>query len=162
MYQILTGYAYDSTIEGNIFQYVGTRTDSTAIVVTEHGPVSHTITIENNIVLPNGNSSSGSLAYTASNTTDPITVDQIIQNNTVAVGNLPAIYAGLTIGQKAGTLPSLSSNIFWQVGSPQPNTYALQNLDPNPVQIVTAADADYNGTYNPVDGSCRNVENRPC
>ena len=61
---------------------------------------------------------------------------------------MPAIYAGLTIGQKAGTLLSLSSNIFWQVGSPQPDTYAIQNLDPNPVQIVTAANADYNGTYN--------------
>ena len=51
----------NSQVANNVFQYVGARHDNLALVITEGGLTQHTITIENNIILPNGTDTSASL-----------------------------------------------------------------------------------------------------
>ena len=138
----------NSQVANNVFQYVGARHDNLALVITEGGLTQHTITIENNIILPNGTDTSASLGGFYANTKDVGTPLLIVQHNTVDVGSENGAAAGFFVGEKAGAILSFTSNIFWRTGAPLAGTYALVNEDPAPVaDIVTAANCDYNGWY---------------
>ena len=147
---ILTAQYANSLIADNVFQYTGVEDDATAIGITEAGPNSRTITINNNIILPTGTVGSLRLGGLTSNSGTAWTEYTSITNNTIFVNNTSAINDGYTVGTKTGTVLSLSSNIFYNTSSASSGDYAFENVAPTPVpvDVVSAADANYNGWYN--------------
>ncbi len=137
-----------SSYLNNVYQYVGSRTDSVFLSTAEGGVVAHDIVIKGNIILPQGSDTSGLLAEffaPPAQTGDPSIT---CEHNTVCVGSEQAVKAGRTVGIKAGIVVSYRANCFWRSGGAVAGTYAFSNVDPSPnTDVVTAAHCDYNGWF---------------
>src|SRR5262249_44221716 len=113
---ILTAQYANTQISGNIFQYTGARSDAYAVGFTEAGPNNRTITLENNIILPDPTGSMV-LANLTSNSSVTWTDYADIEHNTIVVNGTSAINDGITVGTKSGTVLSLESNLVYNSGS---------------------------------------------
>ncbi len=142
MIAILGSNTANAAIAFNVIQ-PNHPTAGLAFNETEGAPNFHTDSLLNNLVLANtGGGPSYQLGGADANTVQSFYPSFVAEHNTVCMNGSVGCAAGATIGQRAGTVLSFRSNIFYNTGTP---SFALQNQDPAPVNdIVTAAHCDYN------------------
>jgi hypothetical protein len=144
----------DAEVYGCAFQTTGTGTNRGMLIsTTDCATAPHNITISNCIGLPtpDGYSPGIILAQGCNITQSPNYPIAYIEHNVVAVGTLSGVdCTGVNSPflSDVGTIASLRSNVFWRTGASHPGSYSLDNHNSTPyVDVVSAADADYNGWY---------------
>ena len=140
-------YSFDEIFSGNIFEATGPGADGDAILIGEsQKPV--TITIEKNIVLPNGsNNTSGTPFSAQGNSNTAIYFD----HNTFIAG-IQSAAVGETYQGYAGMLKSFRSNIAWDS---QVRGYLLADSGSNDavIDLVPESALSNNAIFNILPGS---------
>lgn len=127
----------------NILEFNGTNSDGDVILIGGNGTAT-TINIRNNIVLPNSAGESSGTLFSAlgdSGTT------LVVENNTAFMGTGGGAAVGETYAGHTGMLSSFKDNLFYDTSA---RAFILfdSGADNSVTDLVTSANADYNGKSN--------------
>lgn len=135
-------------VTGNIFEFAGTDGTGDCISFGSAGSAS-TITIEDNLVLPNSaGETSGTLLSALGNANITFSAD----HNTFHTGTAGGIAVGETYAGHTGMCTSMRSNIGWDTSAR--GYFAFDSGGDDAVSdLVSAANLNYNCAYNTLAGS---------
>lgn len=146
--QVASTAATPITVDGVFFEFDGSDPNGDCILIgTPAG--ARTVNIQNCIVLPNsGNDDSGTLVSALGNAN----ITMAINKNTFIAGSAGGVAVGETYTGHAGMLSSFKNNLAWDTSA---RGYKLFDSGTNDSvsNLVTSANANYNGGYNLLAGS---------
>jgi len=136
------------SFEGNILE--GNFSDANGdIILSANATSAISVTLKNNIILPNA---AGETTCTLLSMLGNSNCTVTLENNTVFLGTGGGVAAGETYAGHTGMLASCRGNLFWDTSA---RGYKLFDSGVNDTvsNLVTSANANYNGGYNYVAGS---------
>lgn len=135
-------------IHGNIWEGNFSAADGDCIIISANATSPITITMEENLFLPNGSGECSGTPFSALGNSN-VTLN--FNKNTAFVGS-QGCAVGETYAGHTGMLASFKNNLFWDTSARGYKLYD-SGVDDTVSDLVSAANANYNGGHNLLAGS---------